>query len=718
MITNETTTPQELAQVQYDGGTGPVKPETLEAWKAEAQYLAKSCAHNINTRRSLAQETLHCQWDGQSDDGRKHADAMDGEPAFPFEGAADTRVRLADMIVNERVLVLMAAALRGTPRVKGLDLRSEALGQRLSVLLRWVIKNKLGGQYMRELMRVARYQEGDCPGCAALGVYWQQEPALEMRSVTLPEVAQALTEAGATPEELAELEVQLLNPDRDEASAELLQGLLPHLSARRARTMVRELRENEVADYPAPYLRKDEPALKAYRLFENIYLPTNAGEADELPYYFVRELLTVTQLKERAISHGYEPSFIEDLLEHEGETVFEEYTWSTLDGYSQDVTEEDQVLRRGRFEVMTVFFKAVNQDNVPGIYTFSFSGLVETAATDRQLVDYKHGRYPLALFAREILGERYLDSRGVPEVVSTDQYALKLLTDSFSDNVTMSTLPNILAPKRRGRMQLQIGPLKVIRQDRPGEVGWMEPPKYPQGNDVFQDQLWQRINEYWGRFGEKVPPVLTQLHQAGSVALFLNSLADALGQLLQLCQQYLDDEELQMITGDDGQAIGQTRADIQGKFQVELSFDPRDLNMEYLKEQVGLIVQILQIDTLSTIERAALVQVLFTSLNPVLADATLRPVQEADRQEVDDERKNFTEIAAGLEPPMAEDGQNFGLRLQVLEEIEQINPEAVAKLSPKSREIYDARKEHLANQVQQNENAQIGRQVGQPVLGQ
>jgi hypothetical protein len=39
------------------------------------------------------------------------------------------------------------------------------------------------------------------------------------------------------------------------------------------------------------------------------------------------------------------------------------------------------------------------------------------------------------------------------------------------------------------------------------------------------------------------------------------------------------------------------------------------------------------------------------------------------------------------------------------------------KLTPVSREILEARLKYLANQVQQLKNAQIGRQVGQPVLG-
>ena len=50
--------------------------------------------------------------------------------------------------------------------------------------------------------------------------------------------------------------------------------------------------------------------------------------------------------------------------------------------------------------------------------------------------------------------------------------------------------------------------------------------------------------------------------------------------------------------------------------------------------------------------------------------------------------------------------------------ITQKNPEALQKMSPVSRKIYQARLEHLQNQVQQLENAQIGRQVGSPALAE
>lgn len=711
----------QIAVVARDGGTADVTTDELRKFKAEASEIAKGASYNVNERRFAAEETRFCIWEGQSPDGRKHADANDGKPAFPFEGAMDARIRLADMIVNERVLILVASALRNLPKVKGLELDKDGLGHKLTTLLKWVIKNRLGSEYFRTLTKIAQYQEADSPSGAVLGVWWEQETALELRTLTLDEIKTMLVQTfGMDPAVLAQLEAQLLNPDQDAESAENLQQIVPHLSDKRARQVVKELREDQVATFPAPYLRVDQPCLYAYRLFESIFFPTNTTSTQKCRCWFVREWLSEVDLKERQVSDGYSEAFVTEALKHEAATGWPLYRRNPTQGDFMVIKqEESKDAYRGLYEINTVLFRAVNDDNIPGIYYFPFHFQVEEAAHERRLLEYQHGEYPLTYFAREILGERLLDSRGVPEVVATEQQALKLMADSFNDNVTLSTLPNIKVPRRRSKLSLVIGPLKIIKEDRPGDVEYMEPPKYPEGNEEQQKEIRRRVNEYFGRIAEDIPPMLAQLHQAGMVMNFLASLADALTQVLQLCQQYMSDEELSMITGEDGIAIAHTRAEIQGKFNVELSFDPRDLDLEYLKTIAELIIKvILQADTVGTVQRDKLVQRLFMAIDPNLAVATLRPVEDANQSEQKDEENNFVKIKAGIEPEMVAEGMNFPLRLKVLMGIGEKNPEAFQELSQTSREILEARMKYLQNQVQQLRNAQIGRQVGQPALGQ
>ena len=48
-----------------------------------------------------AEDTRYMKWSGQSADGKKWSKNLsEGEQAFPFDGSSDTRIPLADQIIN------------------------------------------------------------------------------------------------------------------------------------------------------------------------------------------------------------------------------------------------------------------------------------------------------------------------------------------------------------------------------------------------------------------------------------------------------------------------------------------------------------------------------------------------------------------------------------------------------------------------------------------
>jgi len=246
----------------------------------------------------------------------------------------------------------------------------------------------------------------------------------------------------------------------------------------------------------------------------------------------------------------------------------------------------------------------------------------------------------------------------------------------------------------------------------------MEPPKYPISAERVIEGTELRVAEYHGRRHEKVPVDLTRQHQQFAVDSFLDPLGVALRMLLQLVQTYLPEDQLEQITGDDGARLFNTREEIEGQFNLELTFAAGAMEMEWIISMTEIISKyLLPMDTLSTIQRDKLVALLFSALDPSLADAALVPAQSAQQQEVMDEELNLAKIVAGIEPQMAAEGQNFALRQETLQGLVERNPEFQnGKLTPVSQQLLQARMEHLENQVQQERNKQIGRQVGNPVL--
>jgi hypothetical protein len=148
-----------------------------------------------------------------------------------------------------------------------------------------------------------------------------------------------------------------------------------------------------------------------------------------------------------------------------------------------------------------------------------------------------------------------------------------------------------------------------------------------------------------------------------------------------------------------------------------MDYNTAAMDLAYIKELAEVIgTMILPADTTSTIQRDRLVMWLMQAINPNMAEDVVAPVDEANSREAEDERNNIAQIAAGVEPEMLPEGQNFGLRLMVWQQALQKNPRMMDNWSPMSRQMAEARMEQLGKQYEQhNVNPQIGRTLGKQV---
>ena len=89
----------------------------------------------VRQRKELAENTRYAQWEGQDEDGKKHD--KEDKQAFPFDGASDTRIRLADQIINDNVDVLVSAFARAQPVADGIEARDAELAGTLTKALEW-----------------------------------------------------------------------------------------------------------------------------------------------------------------------------------------------------------------------------------------------------------------------------------------------------------------------------------------------------------------------------------------------------------------------------------------------------------------------------------------------------------------------------------------------------------------------------------------------------
>src|SRR5262249_17536115 len=146
---------------------------------------------------------------------------------------------------------------------------------------------------------------------------------------------------GLDAQAFAKLDAQLMNPDRDAETAQALQQLVPYLSDARAKSVVQQLRDEGTAEFPAPYRRLDQPVLCAYRLFDDIFFPTNTTDPQRCRVYLLREWLTEVELRERIVSYDYSEDFVDEVLKHEATTLFPMYRRNPTQGDLTAFTDEE-----------------------------------------------------------------------------------------------------------------------------------------------------------------------------------------------------------------------------------------------------------------------------------------------------------------------------------------------------------------------------------------
>lgn len=135
-------------------------------------------------RMLRAEDTRLARWDGQSEDGKKHAaDQPDGDEVFPWEGASDVRNYLADSAVNETVDLQYMAFWSAILKIAGAtpdDLTDSATAQEY---LDWMIHFQLLKQLDVEVELSAQYMNSI--GATALHVMWEREVGRRLQPVSM-----------------------------------------------------------------------------------------------------------------------------------------------------------------------------------------------------------------------------------------------------------------------------------------------------------------------------------------------------------------------------------------------------------------------------------------------------------------------------------------------------------------------------------------------------
>lgn len=660
-------------------------------------------AATVAAKMVEAENTRYARWSGQQADGRK----PQRETATPWPGASDVRIRLADELVSEQVKLMKRITRSGAIAVKGTEGGDYANAGKVSIYLEYLRGTKLRRMVRKQTTLAAQYRQTH--GHALMAITWHQAWAQVEQPLTLAMVQQAAAE-----DQTGRIRGLLENLFDPEGRKEVVRWLAEQygLDKQRAWRIANELRTTGSTTVPVRELATNEPRWQALKPLRDVLYPLNTGDIQDAPWIVQRVRLTPVEVREKVFSEQWDPEIAEQVVDTVGQDTAELAFGDTDGDRREALWGDDAEDTRGLCEVWYMYYRHAEPDGLPGRYLTVFSPhLPDAGVLADQPLGLDHGLYPFVELRREDNDAALWDNRGVPELVLTQQAEIKAQRDARVNMTELAIEPPLIRPEREVGLRLTIRPRGEIGERRANAARFMSVPQYAPGSERLEEAVQKDVAGYFGR------DTATQPVRAN---LFAQDLADDWGEelgemwrhTLMLAQQFVSEAEFERTVGQTRQSIRLGRQEIQGAYDIQVSFNTAGLDNEHLVKRVEVLSKMLlpMNQVAGVIDLAPTLTMLFSQFFPELADYGLRSVDTATKAEVKDEDNNWAQMLAGVEPEMAEGGQNFGLRLQRLEQILG-KPENAQRAMQQADvwQIVSRRLEHLRFMVQQQENANTGR---------
>jgi hypothetical protein len=610
--------------------------------------------------------TRRCLWAGQSADGMRH-----GEDAFPYDKAIDCRVPLAEEIVTDHVRIRMAAMRSGTVQIGPMQGVADATKARLWDDVLKFYRHKMRRGLERQMRLFWTCVEEIGYGVAR--VDWCGMRRLLPLSVTVEElagsVAAGLLEAARAQTGMAEGE-EMPAEWQEEAAAEAMrvveealmdedagafEGLMmsfdptcPRDEARRVRSDLR--RRGGAAVYYAPRDAGGEVRVTARIPWVDCGHSLDLGPDGRCSWWFEADWLTEVDLRAAAEAGGWDGRWLKAVLEQPNMGMadlmqgLDAPGW-LLNGVGVGLRFDTGVNQRARmFQVLRVFRLAVNKAGLPACYETVVHPHVPDLTGFHAVC--KVPVLPWVAEAREPAG-LMVQSRGVPELVLTDQLALKKLKDGATASAELAAFP----PYERipGDDQKMAPGAQLAAARRTGRSGtesrFVPVPGVDQGALEMMRMTRADVDRLFAR-GPNVSPDERRifLEELGSSAVATVEEVMMLAWLH--VQGYVDELRASRIAGRPV-SVEATAEDLQGTADVMVEFSPLALNQKMALELADYGAKIAGLDRTGRIDFGKFVEVVTRVFDPMLSEQVIRPGDEAAAEIERDEQGVLSAIASG-----------------------------------------------------------------------
>jgi len=658
------------------------------------------------SRLTTSDDQRMCRWEGQSDDGRKHEDALGFEP-FPFEGASDVRVRLIDDTINQLVILLMTSWSRANIRVSGVEMRDAQIAGAAQTLMQWIVENKIRAELTREAELWVQYTMQF--GWSAVHIGWDRKISKRNEIIKIDELLQTAQQGDGMM--LQAIQSIQSDPDSDLGKMIIQQALM--CDASEAKIICRNLATQGWSEYQQPYISRNLPVVAALKPFDEISFPPETVDIQDARVIFRRVFMSEVQFRSIGKSENWDEDFMDAAVNTAGKT-----------GYLQDsqiiplINTVPNAIEKANnlIEVVYSYAKQLDKNNNSAIYYTVFCPTVEEHLYGKhEILDYAHGEYPFVEFRRERLRRSIVESRGVPELLYTEQEELKAQKDAIRDRTAIEVSPPLMV-KNRLANQTRIGPGQLLPVRQPDEYQYLAGPSgTPATAFALMEKIELKVAQEFGLYHPEVVPTQTQMTQQFMVNNFFLCWSVVYKQLFSLSMQYLLPEEIERIAG---MPIDTNFTDNHGQFDFMVKFDIREHDTDYVLEKMKTLNQfVLPMDSVGAIDRAKLIKAMAEAIAPETAKDILVDQRTATQKQYKEVQNDLALMMLGLEAQYTENDPQANQKMQAMQDIMSKNPKAqqASQGDPVFQALLQNYSKNLQMSISQQQNAQIGRTGVSPV---
>ena len=638
------------------------------------------CRDSYDNRRNY--------WAGKSRDHRKH-----GADAFPWEGASDMEAHVIDERIQRLVALLMSSLNRANVSAFPVEVSDLARSKVVGSFLKWMISSGYINRFEKEMELGCNYLLER--GILITHVGWQREDRKFLQELSIAEIEQAAPEIAQN----------ILSGEDDDSVVAVMQTVFDGLTTKRAKKALKDLRKTGKAQLPIVRRSVNAPDVKTLAPDFDFFLPPYVTDPQKAPYCFWRNFYTPQELEQKVVTDGWDADFVAEMIEnYRGVDVLdiEKQQEGRRSNLIQDYGYEAEEL----IELIYGYQRLIDpEDGSEGIYytvfhkQFDGSGDVPAFAIHELLNGYED--YPIVVTKFSEDSKRLYDTMTAPDLLRGIQNQVKIERDSRVDRNSLATLPPIIHPV--GQAPTDYGPGRYIPYRRKGDLDFAPTPPPPTGSVEIESTLQAQADRLMGLDGTAI----SQLKLQFLTNKFLKHSADVIKLAYKCFQRFGPDSIFFRVTGSpDPQTFG--KGDPNEDFDVTISYDVLNTDPETQEKKLAQIQALTALDRNGRINVDALLTVIANSVDPVLADQILQPVETAMQQVTKQVTDDLTKIFAGIEMPARPNGAQIAM--QVIQQYA-TQPDIQARLQ--SDESFAARFQKYVGQyqfmMQQMQNAQIGR---------